>query len=62
VRLSELSGVSFEEKQIDFLSEMNPFNLEGRYPELWGAVPSQKEAEALLSETERTLKWLKNQL
>ena len=62
VRLSELSGVSFEEKQIDFLSEMNPFNLEGRYPELWGAVSSQKEAEALLSETERTLKWLKNQL
>lgn len=41
---------------------MNPFNLEGRYPELWGAVPSQKEAEALLSETEGMLQWLKNQL
>ena len=34
VRLSELSEVAFEEKHTDFLSEMNPFNIEGRYPEL----------------------------
>ena len=62
VRLSELSGLTFEEKHTDFLSEMNPFNIEGRYPELWGASPTQKEAEELLSQTEEMLKWLKNQL
>ena len=62
VRLSELSEVAFEEKHTDFLSEMNPFNIEERYPELWGAIPSQKEAEELLSQTEEMLKWLRNQL
>ena len=41
---------------------MTPFNIEGRYPEFWGAIPTQKEAEALLSKTEEMLKWLKNQL
>jgi HEPN domain-containing protein len=62
VRLSELSGLAFEEKYTNFLSEMNPFNIEGRYPELWGAIPSKKEAEELLAQTEEVLKWLKNQL
>ena len=62
IRLSELSGIIFETTQTDFLSEMNPFNIEGRYPELWGTVPSQQEAEALLNKTEEILKWLKNQL
>ena len=33
-RLAELTGIDFEEKRIDFLSEMNPCNIEGRYPEL----------------------------
>jgi HEPN domain-containing protein len=60
--LSELSGIRFKPEQIDFLSEMNPFNIEGRYPELWSALPSQKDAEELLNETEEVLKWLKTQL
>lgn len=62
VRLSEFSGITFEQKQTDFLSEMNPFNIEGRYPELWGAFPSQKEAEELLTQTEEMLRCLKNRL
>jgi len=62
VRLSELSGIALEEKHIDFLSEMNPFNMEGRYPELWGAIPSRKEADELLFQTGKILQWLKNQL
>ncbi|QTA78966.1 HEPN domain-containing protein [Desulfonema limicola] len=55
VRLSEFSGITFEQKHTDFLSEMNPFNIEGRYPELWGPIPSQKEAEYLLTQTEEML-------
>ena len=62
VRLAELSGIDFEAEQIDFLSEMNPCNIEGRYPELWGTLPSQQEAQRLLKKTEELLKWLKNQL
>ena len=62
IRLSELSGITVESEQTDFLSEMNLFNIEGRYPELWGVVPSQKEAEMFLNKTEEVLKWLSNLL
>jgi HEPN domain-containing protein len=62
IRLSELSGITFEPERTDFLSEMNPFNIEGRYPELWGQVPSQKEAEELLQKAEEILQCLNNQL
>lgn len=62
VRLAELSGIVFEQKQIDLLAEINPFNIEGRYPEMWGAVPSRKEADMLKQRTKELFEWLKNQL
>lgn len=61
-RLAELSGIAFEQKDLDFLSEMNPFNIEGRYPEMWGPVPSREEADILLQKTGGIFEWLKNQL
>jgi len=61
-RLSELSGITFLSEHIDFLAEMNPFNIEGRYPEQWGSIPSQEEANTLFKKTEEIFKWLKNQL
>lgn len=61
-RLAELTGIAFEAEQADLLSEMNPCNIEGRYPELWGALPSPNEAQRLLKETEEVFTWLKNQL
>lgn len=36
VRLAELSDIDLEAERIDFLSEMNPCNIEGRYPEAMG--------------------------
>jgi len=36
VKLAELSGLPFEQMQIDSLAEINPFNIEGRYPEMCG--------------------------
>ncbi len=61
-RLAEFSGISFIAEQTDFLSEMNPFNIEGRYPETWGLLPSQDEADILITKTEEIFKWLKKQL
>lgn len=61
VRLAELSGIVFEQKRIDLLAEMNPFNIEGRYPEVWGAVPSRNEADILKQRTKELYEWLKNQ-
>jgi len=62
VRLAELSGVVFEQKQMDLLAEMNPFNIEGRYPEVWGAAPFREEADMLKQRTKELFEWLKNQL
>jgi hypothetical protein len=41
---------------------MNPFNIEGRYPEMWEPVPSREEAGMLLQKTGGIFEWLKNQL
>ena len=62
VRLAELSGITFLEEDTDFLAEMNPLNIEGRYPEMWGPLPSTEDIKMLLKKTGEMLKWLKNQL
>ena len=62
VRLAELAGLSPDEKQIDTLAEMNAFNIEGRYPELVMAPPSQAEAKRLLRRAEEVRVWLTAQL
>ena len=62
VRLAELSEITFRQEHADFLAEMNPLNIEGRYPEIWGPVPSREEADMLLQKTGGIFGWLKNQL
>jgi HEPN domain-containing protein len=62
VRLAELSGIAFTEEQKDLLAEINPFNIEGRYPELWGAIPSHEEADYLQQRAREIFQWLTNQL
>ncbi|OIP37559.1 hypothetical protein AUJ95_08015 [Candidatus Desantisbacteria bacterium CG2_30_40_21] len=62
ISLSELSGISFEQRQTEFLSEINPFNIEGCYPEVWGVVPSREEADKLIQKVKGIYEWLKNQL
>lgn len=62
VRLAELSGIKISQEQSDLLAEMNPFNIEGRYPETWGTIPSRKEAEKIRQKTQELFEWLKSQL
>lgn len=61
-RLAELSEVTFQQKYADFLAEMNFFNIEGRYPDMWAPLPSQKEANTLVRKTGEVFEWLRNQL
>ncbi len=61
-RLAELSGITFRQEHSDFLAEMNPLNIEGRYPEMWGPAPSGEEADTLTQKTGELFGWLKNQL
>jgi len=47
--------------RIEFLAEMNPYNIEGRYPEMWGVLPSRQDAEILIQKTREIFVWVKNQ-
>ena len=62
VRLAELAGFRLDEKQLDVLAEMNAFNIEGRYPELLTAPPTQAEARELMGRAEEVRMWLSAQL
>ena len=48
LRLAEKTGLSLKPSQIDLFTEVNSFNIEGRYPELFLPLPSQYEAEEFL--------------
>ena len=61
-RLAALTGLTLPAEYTDFLAEMNPFNIEGRYPEMWGPLPDREEVEALMRKTEEVFKWLRNRL
>ncbi|MFQ5652979.1 MAG: HEPN domain-containing protein [bacterium] len=61
-RLAELSGLQFDQEKQEFLADMSPLNLEGRYPEMWAAIPTVDEAETLSRKTEELFEWLKNLL
>ena len=62
VRLSEISGIRMPESYVILLSEMNAFNLEGRYPMPFIAAVSQEEAENYITENREVLEWLNSQL
>jgi len=62
ISLSELSGISFEQRQTEFLSEINPFNNEGCDHEMWRVVPSREEDDKLIQKVKVIYEWLKNQL
>jgi HEPN domain-containing protein len=61
VRLAELAGLPLSEAQIDLLSDMNAFNLEGRYPESSLSPPTQAEAQAIMEQADKAFTWLTNQ-
>jgi HEPN domain-containing protein len=62
IRLAELAGISLDETQVDTLSEINAFNLEGRYPDALTPLPSLSEAKGYLREAEEVYRWLMSQL
>ena len=62
VRLAELSGLTLEKKQVEFLAEMNEFNIEGRYPRVSGIKLTPTEVKAYIQNTEEMFQWLMNQL
>lgn len=62
VRLTELTDVKFDQKTIYLLSEMNVFNIQGRYPEIFIPIPSKEEANDYILRIKEVYIWLNNQL
>ncbi len=62
IRLAELTEITFTQDQLDFMAEMNPYNIEGRYPELLAPLPSQEEILSIIKTVKELFVWLKNQL
>jgi HEPN domain-containing protein len=62
VRLAEIAGLQIDPMQKVFLSEINRFNLAGRYPESKDELPDEKNAKRLMSETEAVVTWLQQKL
>jgi HEPN domain-containing protein len=62
VRLAEIADLPLDDDHIDLLAEMNPFNIEGRYPDLLIPLPSPKEARDYLRRSDEVYRWLMNLL
>jgi HEPN domain-containing protein len=62
VRLADLLDVPFEQDQRWFLADMNPYNLEGRYPQTINPLPDKIEVKRLVENTRSTIQWLKKKL
>lgn len=62
VRLSELTDIGLNNTQIDILSKMNAFQIEGRYPEFQTPPPDATETSHYMKQAEEMYKWLKSQL
>ena len=67
IKLAKLSGIYFEmsEFQRSFLEILLPLNIEARYPDykdnIGKKLPKEKSAN-IITETERFLCWIKEQL
>jgi len=58
VRLAELSGLRLSDNQLDTLADINAFNIEGRYPDVFAPLPSYTEAREYLHRAEKVYQWL----
>lgn len=62
VRLAELIELPLDQGQIDFLAEMNAFNLESRYPDAFSPPPTREEAEGYIQQSGEIFRWLTDRL
>ena len=59
ISLANLAGLELSRQQLQLLAELNPLNIEARYPgNFSNEMPSQKEAEAIAKRTKVLLEWL----
>ncbi|MEA3466479.1 MAG: HEPN domain-containing protein [Thermodesulfobacteriota bacterium] len=60
LRLAKKASLSFDLQHRNLLAEVNSFNIEGRYPELFVPLPTQSEADDYLERIGEMLTCLNN--
>lgn len=56
--LAEKASISLTQEQVSLLSEINTYNIRGRYPDTISSKPALEDAKEILSEAEILYKWL----
>jgi hypothetical protein len=62
ISLANLAGLKLTSQQLQLFAELNPLNIEGRYPGNIRKVLSKQEAQAIAKRTKVALEWLIKQL
>jgi HEPN domain-containing protein len=62
VRLSQLAGIETSPQQIEVLSQMNLYQMEGRYPKRIEPLLTAEDGESILRECRKVYQWLTKQL
>ncbi len=60
--LAEKAKLPLNSQQNDVLSDVNDFNIEGRYPEMLGEPPSVEEGAVAFAKAKDIFQWLIQQL
>lgn len=58
ISLANLAGMKLTSQQMQLFAELNPLNIEGRYPGNIGKALTKSEAESIAKRTKVALEWL----
>jgi hypothetical protein len=59
IRLAEMAKLELSKEQVDFLTRLGLFQIEGRYPDTARVALDAQTAKDRLSAAQEMLKWLK---
>ena len=62
ISLSRLANITLTPDQFDLLTEINPYNIEGLYPDSLSNSHTIEEIQAFINRAEMVFKWLMSQL
>ncbi len=62
ISLARIAELELTPQQVDLFSELNPLNIEARYPGSVVQRPTKRQAELIIKHTKVVLEWLINEL
>ena len=62
ISLADLAGLKLTSQQLQLFGELNPLNIEARYPGNFNKMPSKIEAQSIVKRTKVVLEWLIEEL